>query len=1174
MIFIKDQNLINSEKIIQFFPFIPQHFHSLILKSGSDQRIRKKIIVLGAYLISNPVGLVFGFLDHNKLFTIKTIKITQKAHNRFPFLYSSLITKIEEKAIALGADKIKIQYTPESSNNYITNALVGFNWTPPVEKNIIIMTENVSQAVWLDMFHPPEKYDFIPWKNLKKNEKKYILNEIQRDKSIPENLKPLENENYYDSSILLRIDNSVKGWLLTKKISNTILLYDKLFLHQDIRGLGTAVIMLSESIKIHYKHGFTRGLCTIAVDNIKMIKFFRKMMKDFIIYEKTEMYSEKRLPAFYLKKTVSSYTDQISKSINKYIKNLRDKSFKAILTIKFTDNLIRYAAQKIAPIFENIVKTESSFANQMATVITLNIIKYIKNILKFLRLDIQKIDQSFPEKPTNSRLLTIKAGFSDPHNNFQTVAILEFENNFKIVYKPRNMDIDQAFYNFLIYLGIESSEFNIKIPRFISSKNHSWCEFFSSQKLTSKKNYENYYYTMGVYLAIFHCLDGDDFHDENFLVNKNYVFPCDLECLMTGCLTHESINDLSKILKGQEESVLHTKMLPLWYSSDKQHKIFFKSGINLINTDNVNIDFLIKGFQKAALLIKNKKSELTAHNSPLDSFKGFKIRFINRTTGLYYKIFYESLNSENLKSKESFCKALEEIKRYSSKIKSKSNFEIPSISYSVDEKEEIKSLLYGDIPICHALTSKKGLYINGFKHKIYLSSILPLSRIKNRIKDLDKDYIDMQSNIIRASILMATPDKNIIYPDTFAEYIGNQLCRLAIKNRAGVSWLSLTTRPGSGNHLSTHFTVGDLANGTAGVALFSANLYKKTKNQKYSKIAIQALEYSIHYFKILDDLIPKINCLSAFTGIASLIYSLTMCSKLLDDEYLLDRAFKETSKITFEMIQETSNPDLMTGLAGSLSVFINLYNHYPDKSVYLKARAMANKIVLMQLSSGGWQIPGFKTPLLGAAHGAVGIAMSLSKLYKLEKNIKILDSIKRALAFEADKFDKSANNWPNLQIESKKTFMRGWCGGPAGAGLARIIIAKNMSTDSALIQNTGLIQDIEYAIQACLKNLDFSCAPPEGHHLCCGYSGISIFLVKAAEFFKNDALKSRAKKINNEIIQFYNKNQYLCLQAINSPLIIPGLLNGISGLGLAQLIVKNSCDPKKETEISNPLTLD
>ena len=359
----------------------------------------------------------------------------------------------------------------------------------------------------------------------------------------------------------------------------------------------------------------------------------------------------------------------------------------------------------------------------------------------------------------------------------------------------------------------------------------------------------------------------------------------------------------------------------------------------------------------------------------------------------------------------------------------------------------------------------------------------------------------------------------------------------------GSSWLYLSRVLQSTTQIAPVHPFPWYSSGAAGTSIFLANLAQQTGNEHYEQVARGALKFTATMLEQcinagLWDTIP----ISGYNGIGLWVYALTENGRCLQDEELLDCALDWALKLTPERLRQEHNPDVLGGAAGALLVLLHLYKLRPDRRLIDRCNALSESILRCQHEDQGWRVPNFDRSLLGMGHGAAGIAYALLRLYAITGAESLRQSAVAGLNYERSHFCHQAKDYPNLQQTHQKQFMLGWCAGASGIGLARLGSLGILKDDSALHE------EIEWAIAATQRHLGKS-----QHHLCCGEAGRITFLTMAAQRLDRPELFAIALSAALKLIDFSEQRGYWRLQDFSERNIIPGLLDGVAGIGLTLL---------------------
>jgi type 2 lantibiotic biosynthesis protein LanM len=283
--------------------------------------------------------------------------------------------------------------------------------------------------------------------------------------------------------------------------------------------------------------------------------------------------------------------------------------------------------------------------------------------------------------------------------------IVTFASGLKLVYKPKDLGIEQAYVNLLAWLNQHSAPLPFKLFQVLNRSGYGWVEFIESFLSKDKEESKRYYQRSGMLLCLVYLLDSTDLHHENIIACGEHPVLIDLETLMHPWVREveeiEGNNTGVKFLANQQiwDSVLRTALLPHWQfiyqgqpydasglggvspkkQSDQQHEEgnitnnkteHQKASLpnnNLkykIQSSKPNLPFpdqtksaledyyqdIIDGFQQMYMygFLMNHQQELLALDSPLTAFSGQPVRFVFRNTSTYLSLLQHTLNPKFL----------------------------------------------------------------------------------------------------------------------------------------------------------------------------------------------------------------------------------------------------------------------------------------------------------------------------------------------------------------------------------------------------------------------------------------------------------------------------------------------------------------------------------------------
>lgn len=230
------------------------------------------------------------------------------------------------------------------------------------------------------------------------------------------------------------------------------------------------------------------------------------------------------------------------------------------------------------------------------------------------------------------------------------VIILKFEKG-KVLYKPRNLGIDQSFERLLLYINnkIETKLYAAKV---INCENYGWQEYIPYIECKDEKDVKEYYTNLGIYSCLLNVLLASDMHMENIIASGSVPVFIDLESLFQGYkgITYNSGGIYEKIAEDIKNSVLSTSLFPGLTNMRNSRDV---SGITGDGNQKVpNALYTFENLYTADMKIVRKDYIMQSKNNiPKVNGKRFSRKYINEILNGFC-IMYKFI-SEN---KEDFTK--------------------------------------------------------------------------------------------------------------------------------------------------------------------------------------------------------------------------------------------------------------------------------------------------------------------------------------------------------------------------------------------------------------------------------------------------------------------------------------------------------------------------------------
>lgn len=201
-------------------------------------------------------------------------------------------------------------------------------------------------------------------------------------------------------------------------------------------------------------------------------------------------------------------------------------------------------------------------------------------LLERLRADLPLIRSHFRWSRRPASVEEIGAALSDPHHGGRFVNALTFDTGAKLVYKPRSLQLDAAFGEFLSWCNEQAAStfrphkraepVRFHVIRLLDRGSHGWAEFVEHAPCPDRASVEKFYFGAGMLLCVLHLLGATDCHYENLVAHGERLVLIDAETILQPRVRDAAEGDWN----GREgarswDTVVRTGLLPQWdFSAD------------------------------------------------------------------------------------------------------------------------------------------------------------------------------------------------------------------------------------------------------------------------------------------------------------------------------------------------------------------------------------------------------------------------------------------------------------------------------------------------------------------------------------------------------------------------------------------------------------------------------
>ncbi|MCA9656465.1 MAG: type 2 lantipeptide synthetase LanM family protein [Myxococcales bacterium] len=792
------------------------------------------------------------------------------------------------------------------------------------------------------------------------------------------------------------------------------------------------------------------------------------------------------------------------------------------------------------------------------------------------------------------RIDGVRLSLSDPHHHGRTVMILRLEGGRRLVYKPRSVALEAAYYRFLAWGNATGELLPLRLVEVVEREGYGWMEHVEHLPCADEGAVGRFYERAGITLCMLYLLGTNDCHEENLIASGEHPLLVDAETTMHA-ETREPDEGLCDPTALAMSSVMRVGLLPRW-EYRKGQGIHDVSGLGggqsseladdddpgaepsaaprfgnvprlgeVVVSPNDHVDELVRGFEAAYRLLLHHRATLLDPQGPLASFRGSPVRFVHRNTRIYGTILRHSLEPRFLR--DGLSRSIE--------------LEILGRAYLVAEDDEAGPALFAgerralerlDIP--YFWTDPEGtLFIDGVA--VRRGAFEPcFERVLQRLGALGESDLKVQVGMIRGSLFARVaratgaepssdpgpqPDARLPFTPrqaiAAAEWIAEELRSQAIEVPGGATWVGLLAEPRS-SRIRFEMVGSELYNGRCGIALFLAGLHRVSGDEAARELALRALEPTRRLLArtphgALVTFAKRLG-IGGIVGVGSLLYAFVKAAELLDVPELLDDARRVRELVAAEQIDDDRLLDVTHGAAGALLACLSLHDTGSDPEA-LRVALRCGEHLLRVAEAGPddtlrWTtLPG-RPALTGYAHGAAGICDALLRLHAATGQERFGHAARAGLRFEHGLYVPEASNWPDLRSvregKGRPAFMHGWCTGPAGIGLGRL---RGLELEGSALAEA----DLEAAVQGTLRRV---WGPRDD--LCCGVLGRVELLVEVGRCRDRPRLLEAARTFAAAVVaRAERQGRFSLFDELPDGVYNPGLFRGTAGIGYGLLRV-------------------
>ena len=705
-----------------------------------------------------------------------------------------------------------------------------------------------------------------------------------------------------------------------------------------------------------------------------------------------------------------------------------------------------------------------------------------EGMLRRIDADVDALQQTFGIPPS-AALIDIKQGLSDPHNGGQAVSVLTFatpdgDSRSRLVYKPKDMEIDLAYQQALDHLNRNSALPPLRSLSIHCGDGYGYMEFVEHRLCSGEDELKIFYRNAGRLTAVLHLLGCTDCHHENLIACGDQLLLIDTETLLEADLPdhignasdHQTALNQSDLQKRCQSSILRSGLLPTWLFLGQARVAVDISALGIappasttvksagwlgLNSDgmmagriripaevptslpvgcgetngfNRHLEVFCEGFRNQCLAFEQTRDHWTGADGVLERFRGLPRRIVLRATRIYFALQRQQLEPAALRSPLSQGLVLEQLSR--------------SFLMATDQPkhwpvfdEEVRQMERLDIPFfVHSIDGHDLPLGDGFAAVENFIETSGLDSSRQRIETLDAAAVQFQEQLIRGvsrarvtredgwqdvSTAVEELDVAVLTPEQLrmeADHLVDVLAKIAIRDADGlVEWLGMDL--GSDGEKFSFGPVGNsLYGGTAGVALLAAHFPEDAARSDLLKALMPPLLQMGEPNRDGMRLRWWRDQALGLNGCGGTLLCLQQLAASSENDLRESLQGLESALIS-ALLPDHIRADLDLDVIGGVAGLIGPLLQNGSARALDCAVLCGDQLLQHQAENGGWSLMSGpdRHPLLGFSHGTAGFAAALVKLGQCVGEARFIDAASRALAYERERFDADHGNWPDYR---------------------------------------------------------------------------------------------------------------------------------------------------------------
>lgn len=240
-----------------------------------------EVMAIAAWSDGEPAALALALLDEQARHA-ELCSLFVRAPFRRRSLGATVLSRLEDALKDAGFQVIEGTYmTGKPSIPVLEHLLSRQAWEPPDRRMLVLRAryETMSRAPWVEKANLPVGFAIGRWDEITPAERDALFQSQAETPWVAPDLWPFDFEegSHAPTSVVLRRDGAVVGWLLTHLIGD-VLRYTCSYVHPDLQRRARILPLYAEVMHRAHALGIEKGMWTVPTHHPAMLAFAMRWM--------------------------------------------------------------------------------------------------------------------------------------------------------------------------------------------------------------------------------------------------------------------------------------------------------------------------------------------------------------------------------------------------------------------------------------------------------------------------------------------------------------------------------------------------------------------------------------------------------------------------------------------------------------------------------------------------------------------------------------------------------------------------------------------------------------------------------------------------------------------------------------------------------------------------------